>query len=350
MSIVVPSPRHWSKLAGAVAAAVVAAAFAAPSPAAAQPLRYCADPFGYCENRVSDACLTPGGGADAATCDEQWLDFDNCVENVEKICETAAQPAPPAPPEVSRTATGLEDGTYCPPGEGRVALVIGNSRYGPSMSSLKNPGADADLMADTLRKLCFEVVAAKDLTQNEMKRTIADFGDALDRATGRKVALVFYAGHGVQLNGVNYLIPTNAEIERERDVGIWGVPIDLAVEEMRRAGAAVNLVFLDACRDNPFMETAGQFRGGGTRGLARMDAPRGTMIAYATAPGDVAADGVGSNSPFTEALARAIVKPNTLIEASMNEVRESVFTSTEERQVPWTSSSLIGKFYFLRRG
>lgn len=347
-----PSARVWA--AGTIAALALWAGIDASTSASAQTAlepRYCQDPLGYCENRVSDACLIPGGGADPALCDEQWVDFDNCVENVEKICEAVVDaPAAPAP-EAARTATGFADGTYCPPNEGRVALVIGNSEYGGAMTSLRNPGSDADLMADTLRKLCFDVIAEKDLTQNAMKRAIVDFGDALDRAEGRKIGLVFYAGHGVQLDGVNYLIPTDAEIERESHVRVWGVPIDLATSEMARAGADVNLVFLDACRDNPFVQADSLTRSGGaTRGLARMDAPRGTMIAYATAPGDVADDGAGRNSPFTAALSRAIVRPNTLIEASMNEVREAVYNATEQRQVPWTSSSIIGKFYFLREG
>ena len=356
-----PERRIAARQLGVVATLVLTALATAPPPAAnaqtsgASRLQesYCQDTLKYCESRVSEACLTPGSDADPAACDELWIDYENCVVNVDKICEAASavEAELPDASETKRTAgqaAGLGEGLYCPEGETRVALVIGNSNYA-AVSTLKNPANDAAVMARTLRDLCFTVIERRDLDQIGIQRAIAEFGDAMQGAQGTLVSLLFYAGHGVQVDGANYMIPVNAELDDETDVPIWGVPIDRALDQMSRAGSDVNIVFLDACRDNPFTERRTRSTGGATRGLARMNAPRGTMIGFATGPGEVADDGVGDNSPFTAALSKAIVKPDTLIEAAMNEVREAVFRTTEEVQVPWTSSSIIGKFYFVRR-
>lgn len=227
----------------------------------------------------------------------------------------------------------------------RVALVIGIGSY-TNISPLPNPTNDAKLMAETLREIGFEVIEAIDINQIEMRRAIRDFGEAMERAGPEGIGLFFYAGHGVQVRGVNYLIPLGTRIERESDVPIEAVDASVILESMYFSPTQLNFVILDACRNNPF---ARGFRSAG-RGLARMDAPSGTLIAYATAPGDVAADGDGVNSPYTQALATAMTDPELSVERMFREVRNEVMTKTNNRQVPWEASSLTGAdFYFSPR-
>ncbi|MGB0747666.1 MAG: caspase family protein [Magnetospiraceae bacterium] len=225
--------------------------------------------------------------------------------------------------------------------ETRIALVIGNGAY--AQSPLRNPANDARLMAAKLRELGFQVIERIDVDQNNMKRAIVDFGDALERAGSEAVALFYYAGHGVQVNGANYLIPLKARIEREKDVEIEAVNAAWVLGQMEYANGRMNIVVLDACRNNPFVNRS--FRSA-ARGLARMDAPRGSLIAYSTAPGNVALDGVGDNSPYTAALVQAMSAPGLAVEQVFKEARRSVVSATEERQTPWESSSLVGDFYF----
>jgi hypothetical protein len=224
--------------------------------------------------------------------------------------------------------------------EPRIALVIGNGRY--SSSPLINPPNDAQLVGDTLSKLGFEVIARRNSDQAGMKRAIQEFGERLERAGPDAVGLFYYAGHGVQLNGRNYLIPVSANIERDADVDIEAVSADWVMEQMRYARNRLNIVILDACRNNPFVRSLRS----ADRGLAKMDAPAGVMIAYSTAPGDVAADGSGRNSPYSEALAKAMLEPNQPIEQVFKRTRISVIGATKSRQTPWESSSLTGDFYF----
>ena len=224
----------------------------------------------------------------------------------------------------------------------RVALVIGNGTY-RNAPPLKNPVNDAKLMAATLRDLGFDVIEHLDVNQRQMKRAIRDFGDLLDKAGEDGIGMFYYAGHGLQVQGRNFLIPLDTEIERESDVRIEAVAADLVLETMDFARTNLNFVVLDACRNNPF---ARGFRSVG-RGLARMDAPRGTMIAYATAPGEVAADGDGDNSPYTTALTKAMRAPGLPVERMFREVRNEVMERTKDLQVPWEASSLTGEdFYF----
>lgn len=225
--------------------------------------------------------------------------------------------------------------------EQRIALVIGNSDYG-AMGKLKNPINDARLMAETLRNLGFRVIELVDADQRAMKRGVRDFGRWLRRAGPDGVALFYYAGHGVQVAGRNYLLPVEAQILAEGDVDIEAVEAESILAQMQHANTGVNIVILDACRNNPFQQG---FRSA-SRGLARMEAPTGTYIAYATAPGQLAMDGDGPNSPFTERLAEAMVEPGLSIEAVFKKVRRQVAAFSEERQIPWSSSSLIGDFVF----
>ncbi len=227
-------------------------------------------------------------------------------------------------------------------GEGRrIALVVGNSRY--ESSPLTNPVNDAELIAMSLMQVGFEVRLVTDGDQRAMKRAIQAFGETLEAAGSNAIGLFYYAGHGVQMGGHNYLIPVGAAIERDGDVDIEAVSADWVIEQMRYARNRLNFVILDACRNNPF---ARSFRSG-DRGLAKMDAPAGVLIAYSTAPGDVAADGTGRNSPYSEALAGAMRDSTEPAELMFKRVRDQVRRTTTEKQTPWESSSLTGdNFYF----
>lgn len=221
----------------------------------------------------------------------------------------------------------------------RLALVIGNSAY--RTAPLPNPVNDAALMAETLAGLGFAVKLHTDLTRRDMRRAIVDFGQTLEEAPSGSVALIYYAGHGIRIDGENYLIPVDAEISDPLDVKIEGVQASTVLETLNRY-EGLNIVVLDACRNNPF--EGGTRSGGG--GLARMDAPTGTLVAFSTAPGRVAEDGDGSNSPYTRALARSMQIPGLKVEDVFKRVRVEVLERTSNRQVPWESSSLIGDFYF----
>lgn len=221
--------------------------------------------------------------------------------------------------------------------ENRVALVIGNSAY--DVSPLKNPANDAALMAEVLRGQGFEVLEVIDGTQRDMRLAMIEFGDLL-LAGG--VGLFYYAGHGVQVGGENYLIPVNAVIDREEHVAVEGINVNQVLARMGGARNRLNIVILDSCRNNPY---ARSFRSA-PAGLAQMLAPTGTYIGYATAPGEVAIDGDSDNSPFTRALVERIGEPGLPLEGLFKQVRLDVQEATGGKQVPWTSSSITGEFFF----
>ena len=228
--------------------------------------------------------------------------------------------------------------------ERRVALVIGNSAYA-SAARLENPANDAVDMAQALRGLGFDVVSGVDLDGNAMRRAVRDFSDKLE---GADVALFFYAGHAVQVGGQNYLAPIDTDLRKESDLDFETISLDLVRKQMERS-AQTQIVFLDACRDNPLARgIVGRSRAiGQGKGLARFDsAVEGAFIAFATQPDNVALDGEGRNSPFTKALLRHIATPGVEISAMMTDVRREVFEVTKERQLPWTNSSLLGSFFF----
>jgi carboxyl-terminal processing protease len=228
--------------------------------------------------------------------------------------------------------------------EPRVALVIGNSNYGGDLGVLPNPANDAMLMAKTLRQVGFDVIEVEDADQRKMKRAIVDFGDKLSAAGSGSTGLFFYAGHGLQVGGDNYLIPVHADIKKESDVDVEAVPVDLVMKQMDFAASAVNIVILDACRNNPLSRG---FRSV-TRGLAEIKTkPLGSFISYSTAPGEVAADGNGPNSPYTAALAEAILRPGLDLEEVFRTVRKSVLQATNQKQIPWDSWSLTDPYYFV---
>jgi len=226
--------------------------------------------------------------------------------------------------------------------EPRIALVLGNSNYGKEIGKLPNPVNDAGLIANALQQTGFTVIKVTDADQKQMKRAIKDFGEKLAAAGPTATGLFFYAGHGVQVGGINYLVPLGADINKEADVDIESISADTVLQQMEFAGSKVNIVILDACRNNPM---ARGFRST-SRGLAPMDSVRGTFIAYSTAPGSVAADGSGSNSPYASALAKTIVQPGVGIEEAFRDVRAQVIAATEEKQIPWDSSSLTAPFIF----
>jgi uncharacterized caspase-like protein len=225
----------------------------------------------------------------------------------------------------------------------RIALVVGNSAY-KNVTPLDNPRNDARLLADTLRALGFSVVgggAQLDLDKTQFDQAIQSFSDQIQ---GADVGLFYYAGHGVQVRGANYLVPVTANPTRESDVDFQLVDTALVLRQMEGAGTKLNIVILDACRNNPF---GGRGLRATDGGLAQMRAPEGTLISYATQPGSVARDGSNGNSPYTKALAEAIRKPGQDIFQTFNTVGLAVKQATAGSQQPWVSSSPIaGNFYF----
>ena len=229
--------------------------------------------------------------------------------------------------------------------ENRIALVIGNSNY-TSVTALPNPANDAKAMTNFLNSAGFQVVQAPDLTQSDMRRTIADFAKKVTEKGPDTVALVFYAGHGLQVDGENYLVPVDAQIERESDVPLQATRLADLMNVLSSVPSKSNIVILDACRNNPFSainKTAG-------RGLAIVDAPNGSIVSYSTAPGTEALDGDGHNSPYTTALMKIGHEPGLQIEQLLKRVRLDVSNTTARQQFPWESSSLTVEFSFFPSG
>lgn len=226
----------------------------------------------------------------------------------------------------------------------RVALVVGNGAYA-SVGRLPNPSNDAKLIARSLKASGFTLIggdAQIDMNKAHFDRVVAEFGRAI---VGADVALFYYSGHGLQVDGVNFLVPVDANPSRRQDLDFQMVSADLVLRQMSGSGTKLNIIILDACRNNPFEGTGLRSAGGG---LAEMKAPEGTLISYATQPGAVARDGVGQNSPFTLALADAIHQPGLDIFRLFNRVGLDVKRETEGAQQPWLSASPIeGDFSFV---
>lgn len=223
-------------------------------------------------------------------------------------------------------------------GDRRVALVIGNSRY--AISPLPNPVNDARDISAVLQSLGFEVILVLDAGLREMEKAI----DLFSRKAHGATALFFYAGHGLQVDGENYLIPIGAELEDEGDVRYEAVAAGRVLDNLRYAESNLNIIVLDACRNNPFVRS---FRSS-TRGLARLNAPRGSIVGFSTAPGDVASDGAGRNSPYAAAFIRHAATPDLTVEAFFKEVAKDVAGQTGGKQRPWISSDFLGEFHFAR--
>ncbi|OGR38156.1 MAG: hypothetical protein A2051_03135 [Desulfovibrionales bacterium GWA2_65_9] len=220
--------------------------------------------------------------------------------------------------------------------EGRYALVIGNSAY--KDKPLKNPANDAKDMARTLQRLGFDVQLKTDAGLRDMEEAIREFGVRLKRGG---VGLFYFAGHGVQVQGVNYLVPVGSKVASESDAKFECVDAGRVLGKMEDAGNELNIIILDACRNNPF---ARSFRSA-DQGLARMDAPTGSIVAYATAPNAVASDGKGQNGMYTKYLLQNMTTPGIPIEEVFKRVRISVMGESAKKQVPWESSSIAGYFY-----
>ena len=228
----------------------------------------------------------------------------------------------------------------------RVAFVVGNGAY-KNVAALPNPAIDARSMAQLLRNVGFDVVEGSNLSRDKMTEKLIDFGK---KAEGADVALFFYAGHGIAVNGTNYLLPVDADLKSEMDVKLGAaINVDLTLEQTM-SDAKVKLVFLDACRDNPFAAKNPFRQGHPQRQCAdrscRMKSGEGTLIAFATGPGQTALDGeAGTNSPFTRALMANIATPGVEIQQAMTKVRAQVNEETNKGQLPWGHANLIGTVY-----
>jgi len=223
----------------------------------------------------------------------------------------------------------------------RVALVIGNSAYSAA-PALKNPRNDAEAVSRALERLGFKVIEGLDVDQTGLKQAVRSFTREIESAS---VALFYYAGHGLQVNGRNYIIPTDATLQREADLDFETMDLNFVLRQLERKDRT-NIVFLDACRNNPLSTKLAAGMGQRSvfvgRGLARVETGVGTFIGYSTQPDAVAQDGTGANSPFTEALLKYIEMPGLDIELLMRRVREDVIEATAGKQIPWSNSSLVG--------
>ncbi|MBV9563773.1 MAG: caspase family protein [Bradyrhizobium sp.] len=258
--------------------------------------------------------------------------------------ETAiTEPPPPralAEPSTTVVATNSETPATPRGPEQRVALVIGNSHY-RNAAPLPNPDNDAQSMAEFLGSAGFDVIAATDLTQSDMIKVVQQFTDRVASRGPNTVAMIYYAGHGVQLAGENYLIPVDARISAPSDLLDNSVRLVDLMATLETIPSRLRIVVLDACRNNPFptVNDAG-------RGLAIVDAPNGSIVGYSTAPGEEALDGVADHSPYTAAFLKLAREPNQPIEQLFKRVRLEVNQATGGQQTPWESSSLTSEFYF----
>lgn len=225
--------------------------------------------------------------------------------------------------------------------ETRIALVVGNGSYS-SVSSLANPARDANLIAETLKELGFEVTLLVDSSRANLRRGISQFGRDLRNAGRDATGLFYYAGHGVQSFGTNYLLPVDVNLTDAADLDLVAIEAASVLQQMNSAKNQTNIMILDACRNNPF-DNIPTFN---DSGLAEMKAPTGTFLAYATAPGEVALDGQRDNSPFTRALAGEMTAPGVLVEQVFKKVRVAVLKETGGQQTPWDTSSLTSDFIF----
>jgi hypothetical protein len=224
--------------------------------------------------------------------------------------------------------------------EKRFALIIGNASY--TTAPLKNPVNDANTMSKELKALGFEVITLTNASYQAMKKGISDFGKKLS-SDKNSIGLFYYAGHGIQLKGKNYLVPTDAALESEADVEVYAVDMEGLLANMEYASNRMNIIILDACRNNPFGRG---FRSTAGNGLATVSAPTGTFIAFATSPGSTAADGEGNNGLYTQELVNAMKIPNIKLEDVFKRVRTQVRQKSSGSQIPWENSALEGDFYF----
>ncbi len=221
-----------------------------------------------------------------------------------------------------------------------TALVIGNAAY-TDAGKLKNPTNDAEDVATRLEAFGFSVIKKTDCTHKDMDRALKTFKNSLE---GNDIGLFFFAGHGMQIDGENYLAAIDTDVSGEIEAKHSSLPLNRVIETMEKARTSTNIIVLDACRDNPY-ERAWN-RSAATRGLAPVYAPKGTLIAYATSPGQVAKDGSGRNGAYTSALLQHINTPDCSIENMFKRVRNSLSAATKQKQISWEHTSLSGEFFF----
>ena len=230
---------------------------------------------------------------------------------------------------------------YCATAETRIALIIGNSDYATAQLKLANPANDAAAMQRALQSAGFETIVRLNAKRLDFYRAVDEFAAKIAR-NPQSVGLFYYAGHGVQAGGTNYLIPVDADIESNADLEANAFDVGRVLRAMQAAQNEMNIVILDACRDNPLPKTRSM-----ARGLARIDAPSGTFIAYAAAPGQTAQDGAkGANGVFTGELIKAMAEPNVPLEQMFKKVISGVKAETHGAQRPWSEASIQGDFYF----
>jgi hypothetical protein len=242
-------------------------------------------------------------------------------------------------------AAGILLGSHAALAENRVALVIGQSNY-RAVVPLPNPANDAKAMSQMLTESGFEVLTAADLSQNELRAKVGDFAAKVTEKGPDTVALVFYAGHGLQIDGENFLVPVDVDPKRETDIPLQAVRLNDVLNTLASVPSKTRILLLDSCRNNPFPEIS---KSAG-RGLAIVDAKTGapgTFMSFSTSPGAEAEDGSGANSPYTTALLAAAREPGLSIEDTFKRVRVAVNKATEGRQTPWDSSSLTDDFRFV---
>ena len=254
--------------------------------------------------------------------------------------DTTPQPADerqPAPQSQAPPSAATKLGFAAAEGEQRLALVIGNSKY--KESPLANPANDARAMAVRLKQLGFKVIERENASLEDMRKATRDFGNQLSMSD---VGLFYYAGHGIQSNGVNYLVPVDADIQDETELGSRAFTAGEVLEKMDAAKNRINIVILDACRNNPLQRKVRS----ATKGLAPMEQGSGTIIAFATKPGATSADGEGSHGLYTEQLLDTLGQPGLSVEEVFKQVRMEVSRKSGGEQIPWENSSLLGEFYF----
>ncbi len=260
---------------------------------------------------------------------------DEAISNITPALPKNEKIEPATTDQLESTTLGLSASGY----SNRYALIIGNSEY--SESPLRNPANDAKVIAKELQNLKFEVMAYVNLDKSKMKEVIRAFEDKVSKNKG--VALFYYAGHGLQSNGTNYLVPINAKIQREYDIEDECIKADMVLRMLEINENPMNIVILDACRNNPYASSTRSL----SRGLAQPEnAPKGSIIAFATAPGKTASDGTGENGLYTQELIKALRKPGLSVEQVFKEVRVNVIKLSNNGQMPWENSSLLGDFYF----
>lgn len=225
----------------------------------------------------------------------------------------------------------------------RLALVIGNANYA-RLGALDNPGRDAELMAEKLGQLGFEVTAVADRDLKTMTADVEAFARKVRERGPQTVSVLYYAGHGIESDAVNYLVPVNADIRKRTDIAPQSLSVKRVADRLASSGNQLNILIIDACRDNPFPQSVAP---SGTSGLVPMGAVYGVFIASSTGPGKIAFDGDDGHSPYTRALAEAIVSPGEKLEDVFKSVRRHVRLSTREQQIPWESTALEFDFYFV---